>query len=94
VITAAYRTTSTATPTRLVRIPCPSWFWPSVKTAIVVGLVLTAANQWTQFLDGPYDQRFALHVLANCAVPFCVAAYSRWSVPRQPPTSLHWTDAP
>ena len=59
-----------------------SWIWAAVRTAVVVGVLLTLANQWSQLRAGPYDRNLLMRALVNFAVPFAVSAYSRFSALR------------
>lgn len=58
------------------------WVRPSVLTSLVVGTVLSLANQWRSLVGGPHNPRLILQLAVNFGVPFLVAAYSRWSAMR------------
>lgn len=58
--------------------------WPSFATALIVGTVLTLANQWSAIRQAQWDVSLLGHGALNVAVPFVVSFYSRWSASRTP----------
>ncbi len=58
---------------------CRPLLLPSFKTALVVGSLLTVANQWKALRAGALDREFLVHALINISLPFVVSMYSRWS---------------
>lgn len=54
----------------------------SLRTAAVVGAVLTLINQWTLVRSGRLDAVLLARAAMNCAVPFCVSLYSRRAAAR------------
>lgn len=74
-------------PRRALREPPPrrTWRWllPSLRTALVVGTLLTAINQGNRLRAGAWSGELVLRILMNLAVPFSVSAYSRRSAERE-----------
>lgn len=60
----------------------PSWVLPAAATSLVVGTLLSLANQGSQLWNGPFDVLLACRLAVNFAVPLLVAGYSRWSATR------------
>lgn len=56
-----------------------TWLKPSIKTALVVGSLLTAINQSDRIRSGPWNIELVARIAGNLLVPFCVSAYSRYS---------------
>lgn len=54
----------------------------SARTALVVGVVLTAINHWAVIRYGPYGWHLVRTYALNCLVPFSVSLYSRRSATR------------
>lgn len=54
----------------------------SLRTAVVVGAVLTLVNQWALVRSGRLDAVLLARATMNCAVPFCVSLYSRRAAAR------------
>jgi hypothetical protein len=52
--------------------------WRGVRVALVVGTILTAANQGDRLLADQIHGWDWLRVVANYLVPFLVASYSGW----------------
>ncbi|MBL0889067.1 MAG: hypothetical protein IBJ19_00505 [Gemmatimonadaceae bacterium] len=59
-----------------------AWLKPSIKTALVVGSLLTVINQSDRIRSGPWNFELAVRIAGNLLVPFCVSAYSRYSAQR------------
>lgn len=66
---------------------------PSLRTAIVVGSLLTVTNHWSDVRAGQWTRTVIAHALINLVVPFVVSLYSRWSATRAAPANAPATSS-
>lgn len=58
-------------------------FRSAIRTALVVGVVLTIVNQWSRLRAGNITGELVVRSVLNFVVPFVVSAYSRAALLRE-----------